>query len=389
MNRTIALVALVLLAGGCTRFGTRANGPFSSKPRTNPQATIPPGPLANSSPLVLGTTLQPQPPGPPDENRVVPDRIPDPVALGNGFASPNGVVPAGGLLPEGDPQILPRRRPNPDSKLPSPFAPKGGMPPVPSVPMPKTPMPMAPAGGPPVAKGDLAEIKKLIQFAGEKWAKVDTYECTAIRRELTPTKEMSEDTTLYQYRKEPMAVFMRTLSNPGKGREIVYNPGKHGDKIYVMTGEGDTRLFKNGGFKAPPVSPDSDIVKEKSRYSIREAGHGTPIKRVGGWIEKVEAGKVPAENLKFLGPVERKEFSHALTGVELTLRPGDEPLMPNGGTRRWFFDTNPDSPACGFPVLIIATEPNGKEVEYYLIEKVKTNVKFGEMDFSPDRLGKK
>jgi hypothetical protein len=244
-----------------------------------------------------------------------------------------------------------------------------------------------PAGGPPAKVNDLAEIKKLVEFASEKWAKVDTYECIAIRRELSPTKEMSEDTTLYQYRKEPMAVFMRTLSNAGKGREIVYNPGKYEDRIHVMTGEGDLPL--RTGVKMPAVSPDSAIVKGKSRYSIREAGHGTPIKRVAGWVEKVEAGKVPAENLKFLGSVDRKDYPHPLVGVELTLRPGDEPLMPNGGTRRWFFDTRPESPACGFPVLIIATEPNGKEVEYYLIEKVKTNVKFTDMDFSPERFGKK
>jgi len=232
-------------------------------------------------------------------------------------------------------------------------------------------------------------VKKLVAFAAEKWAKVEAYECVAHRRELTPAKEMSDDTTLYQFRKEPIAVFMRTISNPGKGREIVYNPSKYGDKIYVMTGEGDTVLFKKGGFKAPPVSPDSDIVKEKSRYSIREAGHGTPILRVGGWAEKAEAGKIPAENLKFLGPVERKELGRTVTGVELTLRPGDDPLMPAGGTRRWFFDTDPGSPACGFAVLIIATEPNGKEVEHYRIEKVKLNMKFTDADFSPDRFGKK
>jgi hypothetical protein len=387
MHRTIALVALAVALTGCTRFGTRTNGPFSSKPRTDPMAAIPPGPLANSSPLVLGTHLQPLPPTPPGENRVVPNRVPEPVALGNGFLGPNGeVIPAG--APPEDGAFPPfRRRPEPrPEQLPSPFAPKGD--PLPNVPMPKLPMPMAPAGGPPAKVNDLAEIKKLVEFASEKWAKVDTYECIALRRELTPTKEMVEDATVYQYRKEPMAVFMRTTSDPGRGREMVYNPSKYADKIYVMLGEGDSKLLRPG-FKAPPVSPDSAIVKEKSRYSIREAGHGTPIKRVTSWIEKVEAGKVPAENLKFLGPVDRKEYPHPLVGVELTLRPGDEPLMPNGGTRRWFFDTKPESPACGFPVLIIATEPSGKEVEYYLIEKVKTNVKFADMDFSPDRFGKK
>ena len=299
------------------------------------------------------------------------------------------MLPAGGPLPDDNAAFPPfRRRPEPrPEQLPSPFA-KGATPPPPNVPAPKLPMPMAPMGGPPAKVNDLAEIKKLVELASEKWAKVDTYECTALRRELTPIKEMVEDTTLYQFRKEPMAVFMRTLSSPGKGREIVYNPSKHGDKIYVMTGAGDTLLFKNGGFKVSS-SPDDNVVKEKSRYSIREAGHGTPINRVAGWVAKVEAGKVPAENLKFLGAVTRKEYPYPLTGIELTLRPGDEPLMPAGGTRRWYFDTNPDSPSCGFPVLIIATEPNGKEVEYYLIEQVKTNVKFTEIDFSPERFGKK
>jgi hypothetical protein len=364
MHRCLALVALVLLVTGCTRFGTRANGPFASKTRPGTQSAIPPAPRADSSPLVLGSAVAPMPTDP--------------------GAPTDGLVPAGGFPPEGDPQILPRRRPDP-KKLPSPFVPKATTGPT----VPNVPMPRAPEGGPPVAKNDIAEIKKLLAFAAEKWARVETYECVAHRRELTPSKEMVEDTTLYQYRKEPVAVFMRTLSSPGKGREIVYNPSKHGDRIYVMTGEGDTVLFKKGGFKPPPVSPDSDIVKEKSRYSIREAGHGTPIKRITGWVEKAEAGKIPAENLKFVGQVTRREMTQPLTEIELKLRPGDDALMPAGGTRRWFFDTDPESPACGLPVLIIATEPNGKEVEYYLIEKVKLNLKFAEMDFSPDRFGKK
>lgn len=63
--------------------------------------------------------------------------------------------------------------------------------------------------------------------------------------------------------------------------------------------------------------------------------------------------------------------------------------MPNGGMRQWFFDPKADSASYAFPVLIIATEPNGKEVEYYLFEKVKLNVKLTDADFDPARLGKK
>ena len=71
------------------------------------------------------------------------------------------------------------------------------------------------------------------------------------------------------------------------------------------------------------------------------------------------------------------------------MRPGDDANMPNGGMRQWFFDPNTDSTSFGLPVLIIATEPNGKEVEYYLFEKVKLQVRFNEGDFAPERLGRK
>jgi hypothetical protein len=185
-----------------------------------------------------------------------------------------------------------------------------------------------------------------------------------------------------------MSVFMRNIGDAGKGREILYNPTKHGDKIYIMIGEGDNRLFK-AGFKAPPLSPDNPQVKERTRYSIREAGYGTPIAKVASWVAKAESGKIPADALTFLGPVERKEYPYALLGVSLKLRPGDETLMPNGGTRQWFFDPNPESTSYGWPVLIIATEPNGKEVEYYLFEKIKLQVRFTEADFAPERLGRK
>jgi hypothetical protein len=283
-----------------------------------------------------------------------------------------------------DGAIPPRRprRPEPQpNQLPSPFAPKD-----PATPM--TPLaPKNPADNP-VAR-HLAEARKLTTAAGEKWAKTDSYEAVVTRRELAPNKEMTEDTVLYQFRKEPMAVYIKNLGDgPGKGREILYYPSKHGDKIHAVLGEGDSRLLKAGA-KAPAVSPDSSMVKDKTRYSIREAGYGTPIARVTGWVAKAEAGKIPPENLTYLGMVTRKEFANPLAGVQLRLRPGDDALMPHGGTRQWFFDTNPESPSAGLPVLIFATEPNGKEVEYYLFEKVKPNVKLTDADFDPARLGKK
>ena len=89
-----------------------------------------------------------------------------------------------------------------------------------------------------------------------------------------------------------MSVFIRNLGHSGKGRELLYN--QRTDKIYVILGEGDHKLMP-AGFKLPPVSPDDPRVKDKSRYSIRDAGYGTPIAKVSSWVAKAENGKIPVE----------------------------------------------------------------------------------------------
>lgn len=341
MKRSLALIALALLLAGCTRFGTNpAGGPFARKARPRPDPYSP-GPPQTTAPLALG-----------DSKTQDVD---------------SSVTPAGGLSPE---QLLPRRRPDPPpGQIPSPFA--------------KDRQPAKPT------TNDVAEVKKLADAAAERWKTVDCYEAVVSRRELAPNKQMTEDRVLYQFRKEPMAVYIRNLGEVGKGREILYSPAKHGDKIYSVVGKGDENFLYKVGQKAPAVSPDFALVKSKSRYSIREAGHGTPIARVGAWAAKAEAGKIPAGSLTYLGEVNRKEYPYPLLGVQLKLRPGDDPLLPDGGTRHWYFDPKPDSSSHAFPVLITAAEPSGKEVEYYLFEKMDFSVKFTDADFDPARLGKK
>jgi hypothetical protein len=230
-------------------------------------------------------------------------------------------------------------------------------------------------------------VKKLAEAAAAKWAKVNTYECVVTRRELAPNNKMNDDVVLYRFRKEPMSVYLRNLDEANQPREIIYNSGE--DKIHAIVGKADATVLFKAGSKAPVVSPDFPMVKEKTRYSIREAGYGTPIARIASWVAKAENGTIPPSALTYLGEVQRKEYPYPLLGVQLKLRPGDEPNMPNGGLRQWFFDPNPNSPSYNWPVLIIATEPNGREVEYYLFEKFRLQVPLTDADFDPARLKKK
>ena len=377
----IALVAIALLLVGCTRYSTRTNGPFARKQKSDPMAKIPPGPSATNSPLALAANAQPEPPQPPNSDLVIPPRTGG-LARGSDQLPPppaGDIIPAGGFPPPDDNAAFPpKRRPEPQpSQLPSPFA-KDGQPTTPAAETPQS-----------AFARNIAEIKKITASATEKWSQVTTYEATVTRRELAPSGKMTDEVVFYQFRKEPMSVYIRNIGESAKGREVLYNPSKFGDKIHAIIGQGDGNLLYKVGDKAPALTPDSPLVKDKSRYSVRESGFGYAINRVADWTTKAVAGRFPNDALTYLGLVTRPEFSSPVAGVQLKLRAGDDPLMPNGGVRQWFYDQDVNSPACGLPLLIIATEPNGKEVEYYFFDKLKFGTKYPDADFSPDRFNKK
>jgi hypothetical protein len=143
------------------------------------------------------------------------------------------------------------------------------------------------------------------------------------------------------------------------------------------------------GFIAPPISPDDSKVTEKARYSIREAGFGRNVAVLNAAMAKIADGKAAADSLVYEGEITRSEYLYPLVGITHKLRPSDDRLFPAGGTRYYFFDMKKGSPSHGFPVLITAKDAGGKEVEYYLFEKIKSPAGLTDADFDPARLGKK
>ena len=131
-------------------------------------------------------------------------------------------------------------------------------------------------------------------------------------------------------------------------------------------------------------------------------GAGGPLAGVGAGQQKFFAaarsrfqeidsvsGTITGDALHFDGELYREELPRPVIGVTHRLRPGDEVLLPNGATRLYFFDMNRGSPSYGMPVLIITTEPTGREVEYYRYEKMKQPANLTDAHFDPARLKKK
>lgn len=363
MHRHLALLVLVATLAGCSRYTTRGQGPFHKQPLPSPYAgAVPPAPQSGKGALAMNTATPPAASA--DESRLVPPKPPDgptgfavnppqpprPPAVGE---QPGGVVPAAGVV-------------------------------APAIATPGADAPGSPKSTPSPAAVNLAQLKKLVQVANDQWRKVDSYEARLVRKETVNGKEGPKEEVLYLFRREPMSVYMKNTGEQGKGREILYNPTKHGDKIHIVTGAGD-------GFTGLRVtkSPDEPMVRDRSRQSIRDAGFGRGIGAFTRMVEQVESGKLPPDALKALGPTQRPEYPYPLEAVVQTIRPGEEKHSPAGGTRTWFFDGKPESPSYGLPVLVVATDPKGKELEYYCFDRIRLPAGLTDADFDPVRLNKK
>ena len=398
MMRILPLMALVVMVVGCERYRSRAQGPFANhrRPAVQSPSALPASPPApGRQPLALNTPPATRMPSPPsDESLLIPPRPPESGGIAAAPTTPlpprppevpgaPGVEPAGAI--EADPnaderrRILPRRR-NPATPEPAASQVPGAAP--------ATPAPVPPMAQP---QGQFAELKKIVQTGREKWKSINTYEAKLTRREAVNADPPQTQEVQFLFRKEPMSVYTKNTGTVGRGREILYYPAKHGDKIHVIVGEGDTRLLKAGS-RAPAMSPDNPQVRSKSRYSIRDIGFGSSIERFAKLVEGVEAGKLPPETLKSLGQVKRTEYGEMpLAAVEQVIRPGDEPQTPKGGIRQWFFDARPESPSYGLPILIIAYEnaqPKAREVEYYCFTGFRSPANLTDADFDPARMGK-
>ena len=108
---------------------------------------------------------------------------------------------------------------------------------------------------------------------------------------------------------------------------------------------------------------------------------GSSIDRFGRLILALEKGDTREGSAHYLGLVKRAEFPEEVAGVRQTVPPNTDPNLPRGGQRLWFFDTTNH-----LPVLTIAKDETGREVEYYCNDRIWLRFQLNDDDFSPKHL---
>jgi Protein of unknown function (DUF1571) len=223
-------------------------------------------------------------------------------------------------------------------------------------------------------------LRVLYQRAAQRHATMDSYIFRLKRREVVKGRKMPEEVLLVKVRRQPYSVFVKCLSEPGKGREVIYVEGKYKNQIQVLLPKNDLRSLLG---RRHSVALDDPQVRAESRHPITQTGFGSMIDHFGRVVASVEKGDARAGVVKYLGRQKRPEFAQEVEAVR-ELVPAGDPDLPKGGERLWYFDAD-----SGLPVLRIARDRNGREIEYYCHDHIQWPVRLDDDDFNAEKLWRK
>ena len=205
-------------------------------------------------------------------------------------------------------------------------------------------------------------LRTLERLAAERLAGTPSYIARLRRREQVDGKQRPEELILFKFRLEPVSIYMRWLGTEAKNRELIYVKGQHEDMLHVLLAANDpSGLSANGRRTVMQSGNPAGLGKE--RYPVSETGIAALIGRFGKLVDAVERGDGKVGSIKNLGPVKRPEFDAPVIAVMHLIPPGFDSGLPKGGQRLWYFDKS-----LRFPVLVIAHDSQGQEVEYYCFD---------------------
>jgi hypothetical protein len=394
--RTALLLSLATVAAvGCTRNQARRD---PLRRNAQPSSAIPPLAAAQqpfAPPTPPAPPPLPRPAGPatyvqatlPPVEHAVPTGAPPgfnpPTTLPDAsLAQTQGAVPIASTQPSMI-ETVPTARPTPERIPDRQIARNDGIQTstIPTATPPSNPVPatsaLATASAQPSADD---KARQLLDASVKRYAGVTDYEARLVKREVVNGKQVPSDEVAYKFRKQPLSVYMKVLSEAGQGREVIFVKGRDEGAMHVVTGKGDNRLV-GAGFKTT-IDPDGRDATSKSRYRIYEAGFGRTHNGMDAAIRR-------GFSVKAVGLKQRSEYPYPLECVEVVATGPGDPSLPPGAKRSIYFDPKPDSPSYLMPVLTEMHDAAGRELEHYCFDQIKLPAGLTDADFDPARLGKR
>lgn len=254
--------------------------------------------------------------------------------------------------------------------------PTSGMTPAPRKPV-TSPAEVIPAQAQTPAVGLSAD--ELHAAALAAYEPVHSYFSRLRRRESKNGVAKPEELILFKERKNPFSVHFKWIGPEANGREVLYVKNQHADKLHVLTAAGDVPFVPAGRRMA--LARDSMLVKAANpHHDITDCGLSYNLKDLGNLYA---AGKNPSTGVKVtaLGPVHRPESPKPMPGVEITLPPGYDPDLPQGGKRVIYY-----CPETRLPTVYLCYDEQGREQNYNAYDRIQLTTRLDDDDFHPDKL---
>ena len=215
-----------------------------------------------------------------------------------------------------------------------------------------------------IGANDLFDLIKQMPAA---YAGVKDYTAIFFRSEVLRAKQRPEETIALKFR-EPLHVYMKWLSESGKGREAIYVKGRDGDKVIVHEPG-----WISGHF-AVLLPPDGPTIMSRSRHPFDEIGIGRIIDLINSTFEKANQA----------GDLELRDLGTARDGDRILRM--IEGILPKDPAKKYYCYRAIVSidEGLGLPVAVKVFDWDDKLVEHYRYSNVRINTGVTDMDFNPE-----
>lgn len=197
----------------------------------------------------------------------------------------------------------------------------------------------------PVASGAasaVAELGSILAKSRQTFANVSNYKVDVQLQERMNGRLLPQDKFTLFKRREPLAVRMEWTEGKDVGREVIYSPVETKGMIQIR--------MPKGLIPRMSMSPDSPLVRSKSRHPINDAGVDSVLERLVATHEQFRSGNPQAGQLQ----VEQSSDPQLGTVRRITHRTHDREI--------WVVDLDEKT---GVPLTIHATDESGELLEHY------------------------
>lgn len=312
--------------------------PASLPPPAELPKSAEPFPTPREQPKSTGNAQPASPSGSPFANNGSPKVANSQPVLS--LSIPGGEAPPAAPAEEKAPQLSTPSAPAAPDQLPG----AGGLKPAPE------PGIISSGVSKPSAASPVAALDEALRRTSATLAQTTNYKVQVSNQETLNGKTLPADTFLLNARRQPFAVRMEWSNGKEAGREVIFSPTETGGMIQIR--------MPKGLIPRMTMSPDSPLVRSKSRHPISEAGIDSVVERLNLTLQKLKTGTADAGQLD----VQQVTDPHLGEQIRITHR--------TVTSETWVVDLDK---ATGLPLTIHATDASGGLLEHYEFRNFQLN----------------